>query len=148
MIHYCVDQWVHGLPEKLVPTATATEGLLLFLFLNIILIAIYLVLIKVIEKRNLRSIGFSKDNILQSYIKGMICGFLMFSAVVVIGCLSGQYKFNGFSSSMGLILIPFFIGFMIAAMREDIFSRGWIFVSISRKNSVILAMFTNLKFQK
>ena len=108
-----------------------------------IIILVIIGIIKFGEKRNLRSIGFSKDRAVSSYIKGLICGFVMFGLVVSIGYLTGQYKFNGFGSSSIFIIVLFFIGFIIQAMHEEVVLRGWMFVSISRKNSMYVAMFVS-----
>lgn len=123
--------------------ATEIEKNLLSMFSLAIIILVIIGIIKFGEKRNLRSIGFSKDRAVSSYIKGLICGFVMFGLVVSIGYLTGQYKFNGFGSSSIFIIILFFIGFIIQAMHEEVVLRGWMFVSISRKNSMYVAMFVS-----
>ena len=123
--------------------ATEIEKNLLSMFSLAIIILVIIGIIKFGEKRNLRSIGFSKDRAVSSYIKGLICGFVKFGLVVSIGYLTGQYKFNGFGSSSIFIIILFFIGFIIQAMHEEVVLRGWMFVSISRKNSMYVAMFVS-----
>lgn len=106
-----------------------------------VVMLIYFVLIRVLEKRNLRSIGFTKDRWFSSYVKGLICGFIMFGIVIVLGCALGYYRFNGVKSSVTLLLVLFFFGFVVQGMEQEVYARGWVFVSIARKNSIWIAMF-------
>lgn len=114
---------------------------LITLYSLAVIILIIVAFVLFAEKRSLRSMGFSKDRAFSSYIKGLICGFVMFGAVVLIGYLTGQYEFSGLGSASVYLLIAFFIGFIIQAMHEEILLRGWMFVSISRKNNMYAAMF-------
>lgn len=127
--------------------ANSNISIIIQLFSTLIFIVIYLLFILKIEKRSLRSVGFSKDNILSSYGKGFLFGFLMLSAVIIIGLLLGIYKFESFSLNDLYLLIPFLLGFMIQSMKEEIYARGWIMISIARKNSIFLAIvFSSLAF--
>lgn len=93
-----------------------------------------------IEKRSWRSVGFSKGNAFSSTLKGLVIGFLMFSAVVAIGMLLGQFKFNGYDSSSLVYLIPCFILFAIQCFGEEIYTRGWTMTYFYRRHSIFSAM--------
>jgi len=122
-------------------------ALIIKLFSTMILILIYLLFILKVEKRNLRSIGFSKDNILSSYSKGFLIGFLMISFVVIIGLLLGEYNFKSFNMNNLYLFLPFLLGFMVQSMKEEIYTRGWIMISIARKNNIMPAIiFSSLSF--
>lgn len=109
----------------------------------VITIALVFILVTKLEKRSLRSIGFSKNNVASSLLKGFIIGFLMFLAVVVIGFLLGEYRFNGFSPSFSLMLIPFFFGFAVQSFSEEITTRGWVMTYLSKRHSVMVGFFAN-----
>ena len=108
-------------------------------------ITIYFIVTK-IEKRSWRSIGFSKNNIISSCLKGLFIGFVMFFVVVVIGFALGQYKYNGFDLSSAIFLIPFFFGFLIQSFGEEIHERGWTLTFISKRHNVIIAMILSSVF--
>lgn len=67
------------------------KGMTLFSFI-VAPILIYLFATK-IEKRSWRSIGFSKGNAIPQTLKGLLIGFAMFLAVVIIGFLLGAISF-------------------------------------------------------
>lgn len=93
-----------------------------------------------IEKRSWRSIGFSKGNAISSTLKGLLIGFLMFSAVVAIGMVLGQFRFNGYDASTLVYLIPCFIIFLIQCFGEEIYARGWTMTYFSKRHSIFVAM--------
>ena len=110
------------------------------LSVNIIYLFLFLIAMSKLEKRNLRSMGFA-DNIIPSYIKGFLVGSLMIIIVMVLGLLLGQYEIISINLSSAYLAVPFLLAFMIQSMEEEILSRGWMLVSISRKNSVVMAIF-------
>lgn len=96
-----------------------------------------------IEKRSLRSIGFSKGNGFSSTLKGLLFGFLMFSAVVAIGMLLGQFRFEGYDMSSLILVIPYFILFAIQCFSEEMCARGWTMTYFFKRHSIFLAMVIN-----
>lgn len=99
-----------------------------------------------LEKRSLRSLGFSRDNILSSLLKGLALGFGMFILVVVIGMLLGQYRFEGFDPSSLYLAIPYMIAFIIQPFAEEIYSRGWIIPLFAKNYSVLVAILVSTLF--
>ena len=116
---------------------------LLILFSTATIILFSIVYILKFEKRNLRSIGFTKKDIISSCLRGFLLGFLMFITVVIIGMFLGEYELASVDMSSIYWALPFLIAFFIQSFEEEIFSRGWMLVSISRKNSVLLAIILN-----
>ncbi|MDO5826237.1 MAG: type II CAAX endopeptidase family protein [Methanosphaera sp.] len=117
---------------------------LIGVFLSFISIPVIIyVYLEKIEKRDFRSIGLCRENIITSTLMGLTIGFLMFSIVVVIGVLLGQFTFNGFDLSSVIYLIPFLLAFAIQSFGEEIYTRGWTLTSFSRRHGIITAMLIN-----
>ncbi|MBE6493720.1 MAG: CPBP family intramembrane metalloprotease [Methanosphaera stadtmanae] len=112
----------------------------------IVSIIITLLAITKIEKRSLRSIGFSHENVVPNLVKGLSIGFIMFILVVVIGMLLGQYTFNGFDFSSLYLAIPYIIVFIIQPFGEEIYTRGWIIPLFSKNYSVFISIVVSTLF--
>lgn len=110
-------------------------GLYTFIF---IIILVYLIVTKV-EKRNWRSAGVSKGDSIISILKGLLIGFVMFLAVVIIGMALGQYTYRGFDLSAIVIIIPFFFGFMVQSFAEEFQARGWALTFIAKRHGIFIA---------
>jgi len=113
------------------------------LFSTGLLIVICILYCKLIEKRNLRSMGLIKKGAFKSYCVGLIVGLAMFSAVVLILVLSGQLSFISVTLSSLPIIVLFFIGFMVQGASEEFLCRGFLLNSIAAKNGIILAIILN-----
>lgn len=105
-------------------------------------ILIYLYITK-IENRSLRSIGFSKGNAISSVLKGFLIGLLLILAIVIIGVLFGQFKYNGIDLSSCLILIIYFIGYGVQSFGEEIYCRGWALTYFAKRHSILFAIFAS-----
>lgn len=97
-----------------------------------------------IEKRSLRSIGFTKKHAFRNYIIGMIVGFVMFSAVVGINAATGAIKIEGIASNFGLVtfgyIFIFLLGYIFQGAEEEIITRGYLMVDIGAKHKTITAL--------
>ena len=98
------------------------------------------IIVKKIEKRSFRSVGVSKDNVLPSVLRGAGIGFIMFLAVVIIGFLLGQYKYNGFDLSSLILLIPFLLGYFVQSCGEEFQIHGWVMTYIYKRHSIKAAI--------
>lgn len=88
-----------------------------------------------IERRPLRTIGFTKKGAVGEYVAGLGIGLVMFGAVYGLMLLSGQAEFAGFSPDISVgMLILFFLGFMIQGMSEEVLCRGFYYVSAGITN--------------
>lgn len=133
---------IHATSEFFVSTSSnpAIVGhvLLLTLFLYSVRAMLYIFIVTKIEKRSLMSIGITKENALASILKGLIIGFLMFLAVVVLGILLGSYAYKGFNSSQLYLIIPFLLAFFVQSLTEEIQYRGWIMTYFSKRHSIFI----------
>lgn len=94
-----------------------------------------------IEKRTLSSMGVKKEHAARDYLVGLLIGFVMFSAVVLVNVLFGGMKFESFNSnvSVGLLLV-FLAGFVIQGMSEEFVCRGYLMNTIGGKHSIAAAV--------
>lgn len=126
--------------------AGSDSYVLLSLGAFIVPIIIALFVITKIEKRSMRGIGFSREYIISSLVKGLILGFGMFILVLVIGMLLGQYSFEGFDFSSISLAVPYIIVFIIQPFAEEIYTRGWIIPLFSKNYSVFVAILVSTLF--
>ena len=123
---------------------SADADLVLNLYEQIIGIAIVLLYCRFAERRPLSSMGYVKRGAVSQYLSGLGVGFAMFAAVVGLGTVLGGFRFEGFTDSFrpGILLL-FLGGFLFQGMFEEAMCRGYIMVSLARKNSVLLAVIVN-----
>ncbi len=116
----------------------------LFIHLSFILspIIIYFYITR-LEKRSLRSIGFSKGNAISSTLKGLLIGALIILAIVIIGVLFGQFKYGGVDFSSGLLLIVYFIGYAVQSFGEEVYCRGWALTYFAKRHGILFAIFAS-----
>lgn len=94
-----------------------------------------------IEKRPLLSMGVKKDNLISSYLSGMIIGFLMLSGTIIINMVFGAMTFEGINNNLNVkIFILYFSGFIVQGMSEEFIFRGFLMNSIGGKHNIILAV--------
>lgn len=115
--------------------------MIMMLISDIAMIAITLGFCALCQKRNPRKVGFTKGGVLKEYGFGIIAGFVVFSAAVLIALATGSMKlsFDGGSA----ILIVFAIGFMIQGMAEEVLCRGYMMCSVARRYPLWVAILTN-----
>ena len=113
----------------------------MLLISEIAIIAITLGFCVLFEKRNPRKVGFSKGNFLKEYGIGIVAGFLLFSAAVLIAVLTGSVKLS--VEGGGIILIFFAIGFMIQGMAEEVLCRGYLMCSVVRRYPLWVGVIAN-----
>lgn len=117
------------------------------LFSGIMLILVVCLFCKLIQKRKMRTLGFRKQGILKNYLIGMLVGFGLFSAVVLLSVVSGGMSLNGISPdfSFGMFLL-FLAGFMVQGMSEEVLCRGYFMVSVGRRYPMVVAILFNSLF--
>lgn len=118
--------------------------LLLTLFVTIFGIMTPIIYCKCIEKRPLTSMGFKKKNAVRDYLIGLVLGFAMFSAVVLINVITGAMTVEGLNDSFStmniVFIVLFFIGFVIQGASEEIMVRGYFMTSLGAKHNMWLAL--------
>jgi membrane protease YdiL (CAAX protease family) len=92
----------------------------------------------------MRSIGFTKNDAAVQYIKGLVIGFGMFGAVILIGVLFGAFKFIELNSEANFIVILlFFFGFVFQGMFEEAVCRGYLMIASSHKKPIVYGIIAN-----
>ena len=95
-----------------------------------------------------RTLGFKFKRAIFHYLRGCITGFGMIAAAVFVGVITKVFTFHGLSNWMNVrLILLFFGGYVIQGMAEEVLCRGFIMLSIVRKNKVWLAIaFSSLIF--
>ncbi len=116
--------------------------MLIQLFATALMTAVGILYCRFIEKRSLTTMGLRKKGFLKEYAIGTAVGILLISVCVGICVLTGSMtlKASAFSPIMWLL---FLVGFLIQGMSEEVICRGYMMVSVSRKNALWLAVLTN-----
>lgn len=120
---------------------------IVMLFATTMTIVVTLLFCKLIQKRKMSSVGFVKKGFLKEYIIGLLVGFVIFSAAVLLCIVTGSLNITGLSStfSVGIFLL-FGFGYMIQGMSEEVLCRGYMMISIARRYPLWLAVLLNSLF--
>jgi membrane protease YdiL (CAAX protease family) len=96
---------------------------------------------RLIEKRRLPTLGFTKKGFASEYLTGLAVGTLMFSVGVAISFLAGTLRFDGFSAAFAPgWLAVFLLGYGFQGMSEEVLCRSYFMVSLARRQAVAVAM--------
>lgn len=111
------------------------------LFSTIVATALVIIYCRFIEKRSLYSMGFVRNKAVKSYLTGLLTGFAMFSACVLIAALTGTLTYNGIilGNSIGLLFV-FLLGFLFQGLNEEVMLRGYFMISIATKTPLLVAV--------
>lgn len=92
------------------------------------------------EKRSLSSMGFRKKNILSHYLRGVVTGFVLFSAVALMPVVLGISSISVSSSiNIGMIL-AYLLGFFFQGMSEEVIMRGYFMNTLGGKSKPVIAV--------
>lgn len=112
---------------------------IVILYSEITSIVIGILYCTVCERRSLRSVGFSRP-ISKSYGMGVILGVLVFSLVVLISTICNGLHFSNVNTNVNILVQVLFLGgFIVQGLAEEVLCRGYIFVSMARKNNNLVA---------
>lgn len=135
---------IEEIMESLMAVQFQRPYLLITLFVTIFGILVPVIFCRFIEKRPLTSMGFKKKHAVRDYLIGLLIGFAMFSAVVLINVLTGSMAFEGLNPNLtgaGIaFILLFFVGFVIQGASEEIIVRGYFMTSIGSKHNIWLAV--------
>ncbi len=95
---------------------------------------------RVIEKRNVATLGFRRGNAVREYLVGLGIGALMFAAVVGIGVVSGSLTYAGLAGGSLVLIVLLLIAFMVQSMSEELLCRGYFLVSIANRQNLAVAI--------
>ena len=116
--------------------------MLVQLFSTVISIVVAILFCRLIEKRSVSSMGLRKGRVLSEYLVGCIVGIVLISLCVGIcmACGGMTLRLTDFSVAVWLLYL---VGFLIQGASEEILCRGYMMISVSRKNALWLAVMTN-----
>ena len=121
-----------------------------FLFNHLAYIALPIMVILYatkIEKRSLRSVGFTKGNVMPSILKGFCIGFLLILSILILSVLLGQFKIQGIDFSAFIYIPLFLIAYAVQSFGEEILCRGWALTYFAKRHGILLAIIiSNIAF--
>lgn len=121
--------------------------MIVMLFAEILLTLIVLFYCRVFEKRKLSTLGFVKKGMVKQYVTGLIAGAVVFSVAYLICIVTGSVKCEGIATDIvPLYIIGYFFGYILQGMAEEVFCRGYLMVSLSRRYHVTLAVVASSVF--
>lgn len=122
-------------------------SLVSFLFISLVVFF----RIKVIEKRDISSIGFGKKNWFKQYAIGFIVGLIMMTLVVlllsVLGCVRFETNPNqpiGISALLPILVV--LIGWIIQGGTEEVLARGWLMNVLGARYNIIFGLIVSSLF--
>ena len=128
-------------------TTEAISGdvsVLMSLFATSVMLLLVILFCKLVQKRKLSSLGFVRQGCTKEYLKGILFGFVMFSAAVLICVLTGSLKLSYTPDRFVLSSFLLFIaGYMIQGMAEEVLCRGYFMVSLGRRYPMTVAIVLN-----
>lgn len=138
---------ISRLIEISIQISASDTYLILSLFATLGMILIAFLFCRLLQKRPLRTLGFRREGIIKEYIIGIVAGFLVFSAAVLLCVVTGALELGGMSPafSAGTFLL-FTVGYMIQGMSEEVLCRGYFMVSVARRYPVVVAILANSLF--
>ena len=113
------------------------------LFATAMLIGVVFLFCRLIQKRKLSTLGFVKKGCEKEYAKGIVVGFIMFLAAVLICILTGAASFEKSDSFTVSMFLLFTAGYMIQGMAEEVLCRGYFMVSVGRRYPMAVAAVVN-----
>ncbi len=137
-IAYALEAKAQGIEPELISeielSADANAWLMVIqLMLTVTTAAIVIVYCRVVERRSFHSMGFVKNGAVPSYFIGLIVGFMLFSATLLISFAAGAVKYIGTDISNGVMLVLLCAGWLLQGAEEEIVCRGYFMPSLSTK---------------
>ena len=135
---------VNAALEAAAQIGTSDAYMVLSLFADIMMIGVALLFCKLIQKRRMRTLGFTKDGVLKEYLIGAGVGFLIFSVAVLLCVVTGALRLEGISDTFSVgMFVLFLLGFMVQGMAEEVLCRGYFMVSFGRRYPMVAAVIAN-----
>lgn len=114
---------------------------ILNLFGTLFVIAGVLLYCARIEKRSLRSMGLSAKGAAGEYLFGLLAGLALFVAAILLCLITGTLKIGGVSEDFSFLnILLFFLAYLVQGMSEEILCRGYLMISVARRQSLPVAI--------
>ncbi|MGN0342137.1 MAG: lysostaphin resistance A-like protein [Roseburia sp.] len=125
---------LHGvMPEGNLAELLSYYGFVIFLLAAVLYC-------KVVEKRDLKSLGFTGRA--ADYLVGGGIAAVLLAAIIGVCCVTGSLSWGGINENCdAMYLVGLCIGLMIQSAAEEVLSRGFLQLSLQRKTSVPVAIF-------
>lgn len=123
--------------------STIPDGSIFALLFSFITISLLVFLwVRKVEKRDICSLGFFRENALRNLLMGWLVGFLLFSMVLGFMVVFGFSKIQAVNISVSNVLafILSLGAWLIQGGTEEVVTRGWLMPVIGLKSNVPLAV--------
>lgn len=128
--------------RELFPSEYPDWFMILSLFSTALMTVAVILFCKLVQKRDLSSVGFSRKGAVTEYLVGAVAGTVLFGMAILICVLTRSLTLTVQRFSVG-VWILYLIGFLIQGMSEEVLCRGYFMVSVARRNHLALAVFLN-----
>lgn len=108
--------------------------------------AIIIIYCRFVERRSLNSMGFVKKGCAVKYLIGLVAGFAMFTATLLISYAFGAVKYVGTDLNNGVMFALMCVGWLIQGAEEEILCRGYFMSSLSNKLPLWVAVLISSLF--
>ena len=98
---------------------------------------------KYFEKRNASTLGFRKKGAAFEYTSGIIIGFAMISLTVILCILFNAVEIKPSENLSPGLLFLFFVAFIFQGMGEEALFRGYLMMTIAKRNNIWTAIILN-----
>lgn len=116
------------------------------LYGTVLATVIVLLFCKLIERRPMKSLGFSKQGCIKKYLLGCLVGAVMISVCVLLSMVFGGMKIS-FNHNIDFPqLLIFFFGFILQGASEETIFRGYFLNTVASKGRIVLAIVLNSVF--
>lgn len=89
---------------------------------------------KLIEKRNLESMGIVQKKIVKSYVLGIGITVILLGSILILSVFSGAIVYSGQNNDINMVLILGYLGgFVIQGAMEEVLCRGFLMKSLLYK---------------
>ena len=117
---------------------------LVALYSTVFVTLTFLLWAKLVEKRSFRSLGFTKENFVSKYCRGLVVGFILFAAVVFLNVGSKSVSFKGINPKFSFFsCLLFFGGFILQGMNEEVLFRGYLMPRLCVKERFWIGVLVN-----
>lgn len=100
-----------------------------------------------LQRRTADSIGLPLRGAAKGWLSGAAHGFSLMASAAAVGVLTGTYAFSGFAAPIRpAALFLLLIGYILQGMAEEMLCRGFLLVSLARKNAVSAAVIVSSLF--
>ena len=120
--------------------------ILLQLALTAVVIVVCLIYATKIEKRSLASVGFVGSKPFVEYLIGLVLGFVMLAASLLLCVVTGTATFTGISPTISWVIVLYFAGYLVQGMSEEVLCRGILMQKLAIRYAPIIAILLNAVF--